>query len=322
MSSSLKTSQRKAFTLVELLVVIAIIGILVSLLLPAVQAARAAARRSQSMNNLKQLGIAVHTAQQLHRRTPPMFGSYPGKQASGPQGSVFYHLLPELEQEALHDIGPDASRSAVLPVLTHPSDMTFKTGRYELNTAIPPWAGTSRVWGLSSYAANWQIFGDRGVDLGAGITDGLSHTAMFVEKYAVSSRPTGNPREGATLWAYGVMPDTQDFSGNYWVESLLPNTLPADHLYVAPYWPRVGFVNYNGAVAWNANQTWRCRCHKKPEFLPPETNAHPLKAQAFSSGAIQVCMADGSVQTFTNAISDEHWYYWTTPAEDDLPREQ
>src|SRR5438128_5923880 len=63
-------SSRRGFTLVELLVVIAIIGVLVALLLPAVQSAREASRRTKCLNNLKQFGIAMHNFESVHNRFP------------------------------------------------------------------------------------------------------------------------------------------------------------------------------------------------------------------------------------------------------------
>ena len=93
----LTTNCRNAFTLVELLVVIAIIGILISLLLPAVQAAREAARRTGCINNLKQFGMALHNYADTHGRFPGL--------GSTPQTSFSIHarVLPYIEQESLSE---------------------------------------------------------------------------------------------------------------------------------------------------------------------------------------------------------------------------
>ncbi len=92
-----------AFTLVELLIVIAIIGVLIGLLLPAVQAARAAARRTSCLNNLRQMGIGMHNYHGVHRTFPPggieLIASKPG----GRQYAWCAFLLPFIEQRPLYD---------------------------------------------------------------------------------------------------------------------------------------------------------------------------------------------------------------------------
>src|SRR5262245_11107518 len=94
--------RRPAFTLIELLVVIAIIGLLVALLLPAIQAARESARRNQCQNNLKQLGLALNNYAEMKKK-------YPNGVADGTVGFVddgfgwAVWLLPQLEEQPLYD---------------------------------------------------------------------------------------------------------------------------------------------------------------------------------------------------------------------------
>jgi hypothetical protein len=267
-----------------------------------------------SKNNLKQLGIAVHNIHNDYGTAPAIFGALPPG-SGGVQASIFYHLLPYLEEGNLHQLGPDAARSKALKVLRAPNDPSYGDGTFQLTRTmpawfapgppatanpIPPWASASNTtWGLSSYGANWQLFGDKGVRLPSGIPDGSSNTIMFNEKYAVSSRAAGNPRTGANLWAYGVPPITTDYTRN----------LPSDSLYVNAYWARTGFVNSSGPStgSWNFPEPWNCRCMVRPEFGVPSTACHPLKSQSFGAASINLLLADGSVRAVGSGVSDKAW---------------
>jgi prepilin-type N-terminal cleavage/methylation domain-containing protein len=127
----------RAFTLLELLVVIAVIGMLMALLLPAVQAAREAARRAHCLNNLKQLGLAAHNFHEAHLRFPSgaSLGQSPGRGGRGYHSwSWLAHLLPFHEQGNLYplldiqggspmDCNPDhvKARNTVIPIFLCPS---------------------------------------------------------------------------------------------------------------------------------------------------------------------------------------------------------
>jgi len=164
MSASWTPRPRTGFTLVELLVVIAIIGVLIALLLPAVQAAREAARRTQCINNTKQVALAVHNYAAAHGALPMGYGLLPeggyGRGvAEGEAGQTHYaewpwssRILAYLEQNAIStkidwkwnpgnaQNFPDVIRTVVsarIPAFHCPSDETAKTSFAEAGNCYP-----------------------------------------------------------------------------------------------------------------------------------------------------------------------------------------
>ena len=205
------SARKGGFTLVELLVVIAIIGILVGLLLPAVQAAREAARRMQCSNNFKQLGLALHNYHDTYNRLPPRIGGDARGVNHSPSG--ISRLLPYIEQNALYNqiSGPltingtnyppfsvngwDTNYTpwtAKIPSFICPSDgqgsssggvgrssYHLSNGDYAGWWGDPTTRGPFEVWALYPDWTSWYSGGPKGF---ASLTDGLSNTLALAER--------------------------------------------------------------------------------------------------------------------------------------------
>jgi prepilin-type N-terminal cleavage/methylation domain-containing protein len=208
------------FTLVELLVVIAIIGVLVALLLPAVQSAREAARRTQCSNQLKQLALAIHNLNDSLLTLPPTCAPCADPSVAScftpsdtPFGkhnyTAFHFIFPYMEQKNLADqfviTGYAGGKyPEVIKGLICPSDNTHNGGR-----AKTPHGGAS-AWGISNYGVNNYVFGDPPVgktypimkkEMGMTMSDGLSNTIILAEMYGTCGSTGSVAVANGTLWA-------------------------------------------------------------------------------------------------------------------------
>ncbi len=224
----------RGFTLVELLVVITIIGILIALLLPAVQAAREAARRTQCANNLKQMALAVLNYESATTMLPP--GGVNHGPCCNTKSGINWAIavLPYLEQQALYDLfDPNAFledppnqpiREATVAAYVCPSDidarrtdqpaagpgssLQFRRGSYRASTGLGDGASDSWVAPHNTGASYNLPARTRGAMYNVGyvqygqvsvaeIRDGMSNTLLIGEQYTSTE-----PRR-RTFWAYG-----------------------------------------------------------------------------------------------------------------------
>jgi prepilin-type N-terminal cleavage/methylation domain-containing protein len=306
---SRQRSTPSAFTLIELLVVVAIIGILVALLLPAVQMVRQAAAKAKCQNNLKQLALATVNCNTQFGYIPTAYGWFP---SSGPAGSsgwgtIMFHLLPFMEQTPLYNSssttganfngetpGPGVSYFSceqgwgtaacvganVVPSFHCPGDPTNPG-----NLVTDPVFGYQ--WGPSSYAANYYLFGNLApCQLSQAVTDGTSNTIMFAERYAVCN--------GANIPTINL---TRDCVWG-WVEP----TQDAGHL-------ELPFFAYqtSGGVSTGPASLFQ---------VQPSNNAglcDPAKAQTGHSSGMEVALCDGSVRVLSASMTGTTWWSAVTP---------
>jgi len=212
----MKIRTRSAFTLVELLVVIAIIGVLVSLLLPAVQSAREAARRMSCQNNLKQIGLAMHNYHDTYGKLPAGMSAHPG--SGGWSWAV--HIMPFMELNTIHDqinfqAAPDDASNSVIIQTVVPTYLCPSSPQPQVNDdpSLPLQATNSYA---ASAGCNMYIpsrcsndpeeavfihqrqFGFKD------ITDGLSNTIMVGEvQWRVGPYPNGSGSVRNTQHLYG-----------------------------------------------------------------------------------------------------------------------
>jgi prepilin-type N-terminal cleavage/methylation domain-containing protein/prepilin-type processing-associated H-X9-DG protein len=331
----------RGFTLIELLVVVAIIGVLIALLLPAVQAAREAARRVQCTNNLKQIGLGLHNYEAVAGTLPPAdVIAVPGSGTTTNGFSLHCRILPFMEQGVAFNAlnfafsHLQAPNSTVVTMSVSgflcPSDVNANK-----RTPFPPFTGLSATASVTSYGFNqgdWYLWG--------GLAGGLDNRAPF---QANRSKRLADITDGTsnTLWAT----DVKIYQALYRCSNGLaninnPNAVPdpsANPYTVAPeyggscgpagvghtFWADGNPHETAMTTAWTPNRAIANPGASIP--VPSATNPvndfdletklyvqggptfAALTARSYHPGGVNGLLADGSVRFFKSSIAGAAW---------------
>jgi Protein of unknown function (DUF1559) len=319
---SARSQHRPLLTRIELLVLIAIGVLILGLVAPGIERVNdSSSNRVRCVNHLRQIGLATIEAHDVQKKLPPFFGTYGGGpvfKAKPYDATIWYHLLPYLEEGGVYSWPPplfDAETNTVtvfrdktytvavqkVSVFLCPSDvstpqdgtasditLSSRIVAQDLAGGDAVAAPKKQAWGVNSYAANYLVFGMiANARLPESIPDGTSRTIFFTEKFAhCDQEATG--QHGGNLWAF-------------------PLFFPPD--------PNLK-TNYAGAVGYFPSAA----NDKSPYLLdlfqdrPAPGACNPTLAQsAHTAGGINVCMGDASVRFVSADISPQTWSAALTP---------
>jgi len=323
-------------------VVIAIIAVLIGLLLPAVQKVREAAARTQSANNLKQIGLALHGCHDIHQKLPTTNGCFPrsgdgvdwnagSRKTPAPFGTLHYFLLPHLEQNNIysHQILVDQAVSSNSGSRGWMTKNTTGGGPQKVFRAPndPSLPSEGLTWdrgGAASYHSNWHAFGggwDEDWQVGGkanfarSFPDGTSNTIGFLERYSVCG--PGPQWDNSTVYAERSWQEDGAGSGPLWQNHAAQNAFcnPSYWIFKSGGYPDFGAMradpNYPMNITTGATPYWLI-----PQVGPPVQSCDPTRLQSFNAnGIIQVSLCDGSVRGVSVSASPQTWIRALMPAD-------